>query len=127
LIVQGALEIVFSLLGFMFIAMVQFIPNRDLTAMRPLGIMMAFLSVPAAICGVLRIIAGWSNLHFRRRVLGMTALGVGLLTMITAYCAPTSIALAVYGLIVYLNEPVIAAFALGDRGHTVSEIKNAFP
>jgi hypothetical protein len=47
--------------------------------------------------------------------------------MMTAYCAPTAIALAIYGLIVYVNEPVIAAFQMGSRGKTPAEINAAFP
>jgi hypothetical protein len=32
------------------------------------------------------------------------------------YCAPTSIGVLVYGLIVYFNPAVVAAFELGKRG-----------
>ena len=50
------------------------------------------LAVPAALCGVVRIVAGIYNLRFRRRGLGLVALGLGLLTLATGYCAPTAIA-----------------------------------
>src|SRR5205823_5880308 len=71
---------------------------------------------PAANRGLLRIVAGLFNIRYRRRGLGIAALAVGLVTMMTAYCAPTAIGLAVYGLIVYLNEPVVLAFQMGDSG-----------
>ena len=93
-------------------AIVYLAPDEDLAGMRGLGIFMLFLAIPAVLCGAVRIIAGIFNLRFRRRGLGMVALGLGLLTMITGYCAPTSIALAIYGLIVFVNEPVVAAFEL---------------
>jgi hypothetical protein len=127
LTVQGALEILFGLFGLGFLLLVQVVPDPDLASMRPLGVMLSVLGVPALLCGVLRIVAGYFNFRYRRRALGMMALGLGLMTMITAYCAPTAIALAVYGLIVYLNEPVIAAFEMGDGGRSTAEIHAAFP
>jgi hypothetical protein len=78
------------------------------------------------IIGVLRIVAGAFNYHYRRRALGITALACGLFTLITAYCAPTAIALAIYGLIVYVNEPVIMAFQMGDSGRPRAEIRTAY-
>jgi hypothetical protein len=84
------------------------------------------LSIPGLVVGALRIVAGLFNLRYRRRLLGMTALGLGLMLIFTAYCAPTAIALAVYGLIVYLNEAVIAAFNMGDRGCKPAEIRATF-
>jgi hypothetical protein len=88
--------------------------------------MMAGLSVPAVIASVLRIVAGVYNLRYRRRGLGLAALGIGLLTLVTGYCAPTAIALAIYGLIVYVNEPVVLAFRMGASGRTPAEIRAAF-
>ena len=46
------------------------------------------------------------NLRFRHRKLGMAALGMGLVPGLHRLLRPTSIGLAVYGLIVYLNDPV---------------------
>jgi hypothetical protein len=126
LIVQGTLEIVFSLFGAAFLAFVYLVPDKDLASMRGLGIFMLVLAMPAALCGALRIVAGIFNVRYRRRGLGMVALGLGLLTMITGYCAPSSIALAIYGLIVYVNEPVVAAFELGEQGRKPSEIRAVF-
>jgi hypothetical protein len=52
---------------------------------------------------------------------------VGLIAAFTGLCAPTAIAVAVYGLIVYFNDSAIAAFEMGDRGKTRGEIEAAFP
>jgi uncharacterized membrane protein len=126
LIGQGVLELLFAVLGFGFLALVSFAPQKEFAGMRGLGILMAAVSTPALVSGLLRIVAGIFNLQYRRRVLGIVALAVGLLTMLTAYCAPTSIALAIYGLVVYVNDPVIMAFQMGDSGRPLSEIRSAY-
>ncbi len=46
--------------------------------------------------------------------------------MFTCYCAPTAIALGVYGLITYLNYEVAQAFVMGEAGRTREEILAAF-
>jgi hypothetical protein len=127
LIVQGILELAFGAVCLLFSVAVLLIPDRELANMRGLGIIMAIPAIAALVCGILRIVAGLYNRRFRRRILGMTALGVGLLSLLTGYCALTAIGLAVYGLIVYLNESVIAAFDMGDRGRPRSDIYAAFP
>lgn len=126
LIVQGALEIAFGLFGGAFLALVYLVPDEEFTRLRGLGVFLLILAIPAVACGLLRIVAGIFNLRFRRRSLGMVALGLGLLTLATGYCAPTAIALAIYGLIVYVNEPVVMAFELGDRGQKPTDIRAAF-
>ena len=75
------------------------------------------------IAGGLRIYAGVKNLKYRGRTVGIVAVAFGLITSITGCCAPSSIALAIYGLIVYLNGDVAAAFRLGEQGHSVDEIR----
>ena len=118
LLVQGTLELFFALFGFAFMAMVFFGPEKELAGMRGVAILLGGVSAPALLAGVLRIIAGVFNLRFRRRGLGLAALGLGLLTMITGYCAPSAIALSIYGLIVYLNESVTVAFAMAHKPGT---------
>jgi hypothetical protein len=126
MIAQGILELLFCTLGFGFLSIVYFGPQKDLGAFRGLGILMAAVSAPTLISGLLRIAAGIFNLRYRRRGLGIAALLFGLVTMMTGYCAPTAIALAVYGLVVYFNEPVMMAFRLGDSGRPMSEIRSAY-
>lgn len=78
--------------------------------------------VAALVAAVLHIAAGVQNLRFRGKILGFVALASGLLTLFTCYCLPTAVALGVYGLIVYLNEPVAEAFRMGQAGHTTGDI-----
>lgn len=76
--------------------------------------------------GILRIYAGIQNFRFRGRVLGIVSFCLGLVSMMGCYCTPTSIALLVYGLIVYLNPAVIAAFEMGKQGMTGDAILASF-
>jgi hypothetical protein len=78
------------------------------------------------VIGVLRIVAGIGVLRFRGRVFGMVTLVAGLGVVVSCYCLPTSIALAIYGLIVLLDRPVVTAFELGQQGYSSDEIQTAF-
>jgi len=49
-----------------------------------------------------------------------------LLAVFTFYCAPTSIGLIIYGLIVFFNADVRRAFEMAAQGATTLEILNAF-
>ena len=62
---------------------------------------------------IVQILAGLRNYYYRWRLFGIAALILGLSIGISCECAPTALALAVYGLIVYLNKDVAAAFRLG--------------
>lgn len=126
LIAQGVSEILFGVFCCAFAALVYWGPEEELAGMRGLGVLLAAISVPCLIVGMLRIIAGLFNYRYRRRGLGIIALACGLFAIITGYCAPTAIALAIYGLIVYVNEPVVMAFQMGDSGRPRSEIRTAY-
>jgi len=83
----------------------------------------------AAICllaALLHIWAGIRILGYRGRTLGIIALIVGMASSITCYCAPTAIALGVYGLIVLLNSEVKNAFAMRQQGYSKTQIEDAF-
>jgi hypothetical protein len=84
------------------------------------------LGVVTLIAAGLHIYAGLRNYRFRSRTLGIVALAGGMVTVFTCYCAPTSIALGVYGLITYLNYEVSQAFVMGEAGKTREEILAAF-
>ena len=75
--------------------------------------------------GGLNIVAGIKNLKYRGRTLGITALSLGGLAIFGCYCAPTAIGLLIYGLIIYLNQDVSRAFAMGEQGASPEQIKNA--
>lgn len=66
--------------------------------------------------GGLLIFAGIRNYGFRSWTLGVVALCLGLASMATCYCMPTAVALAIYGLIVYLNASVKRGFELVAKG-----------
>jgi hypothetical protein len=84
------------------------------------------LGVVIGIIGALNLFAGYRNWKFKGRALGIVSLVAGLGTIFTCYCAPTSLALCIYGLIVYLNAPVAAAFRMGEEGYSGDEITMAF-
>ena len=76
--------------------------------------------------GILGIWGGIRIMKFRGYTLGIVALSAGLLAIFGCYCAPTAIALFIYGLIVMLNPPVKQAFEMGEQGRTADEIRNHF-
>jgi hypothetical protein len=141
LIAQGVLEAIaglfYAAMGPMMRAMLQGSMQRattpEGTAQLPPGFAnyMALFYVGGGLLvlgiGVLRIVAGVRNLKYRGRGLGIAALACGVASFLTCYCMPTSLALLIYGLIVYLNTDVARAFEMGERGVSPEEIKAAFP
>jgi hypothetical protein len=127
MIVQGVLELGFGALMLASGAMFLGVREPELAHLQGLAVLCLALSVPGIIGGILHLWAGPANWQFRRRKLGIAALGVGLTAMFTVYCAPTGIALAVYGLIVYLNDSVTVAFEMGEHGKSRADIDRAFP
>lgn len=61
--------------------------------------------------GALQIWAGVRLRSFRSRTLGLVALGAGVMTVLGCYCAPTSIALLIWGAIVLTHDDVRSRFA----------------
>jgi hypothetical protein len=86
------------------------------------GLSLAGLGV--VLVGLLRITAGILNMFYRGRGLGMTTLVIGLLSAVTCFCLPTSVALCAYGFVVYTNKDVRQAFALRANGASVHEIND---
>lgn len=86
----------------------------------------AGLGVVLLIIGTLTAYAGYRNWKFKGRTLGIVAFVAGLGTIFTCYCAPTSLALCIYGMIVYLNAPVATAFRMGEEGFSGDEITMTF-
>jgi hypothetical protein len=85
------------------------------------------MATAALLVAILHITAGVRNCRFRGKVLGIVALSAGAAgTLLTCYCIPTGFALAIYGLIVYLNRSVSEAFRMGESGCSSSEIFNTF-
>jgi len=135
--VQGGLE---CLLGTMLVGMGIFLPimigmDNNNRAFRNNGqagsewVLLAIYGGFGAVvlaAGILRFYAGWQNFKFRKRVVGIVSFCCGLVSMLGCYCAPTAIGMLVYGLIVYLNPAVQAAFVMGEQGLSPDEILNSF-
>ncbi len=75
---------------------------------------------------VLRLIAGFQNYRLKGRRIGMTSIIGGLVSMLTFCCLPTAIGLVVYGLVLFLNPAVKAAFQMVEQGHSVEQVLAAF-
>jgi hypothetical protein len=84
------------------------------------------LGSPVLLAGLLRIYAGIQNYRFRGRILGITSYILGMASIFVCYCAPTGIAVLIYGLIVQLNPAVVAAFEMGKQGMTGDAILASF-
>ncbi len=74
------------------------------------------------ISGLLSLFAGIRNYSFRGRILGIVSLVGGMASILTCYCAPISLALLVYGLIIYSSQDAELAFRWQEgraRGGTI--------
>lgn len=130
MIVQGSLVVLLGIfmavMGFVMPAIMQADPNFANTPNAPpmwiFPTIYGGLGFMLLVVGVLNILAGIRNYRFRSRGLGITAMSMGMAAALTCYCAPTAIGLLIYGLIVYLNPQVAAAFALAQQGYTPDQI-----
>lgn len=91
-----------------------------------LGVVYGGMGLLMMIVGGVTGYSGWRTFQFRSRTLAIVSLCTGLLSVFTCYCAPTGIALMIYGLIVMLNPSVRDGFALGEQGLTADQIDAAF-
>jgi hypothetical protein len=81
------------------------------------------LPAAAALCGLLKVVAGRLNSRYRARSVGMAALLSGPVALGTVACFPTALALTAYGLWVYSHPAVRRAFALRAAGTFPGEIE----
>lgn len=88
-------------------------PKQQLTF--TIGAMVA-LSAVALVGMIAHLIAGFLMVAFRRRIMTMICLSIGFVSMFTVYCSLTMLPIAIYALIVLLNEPVIWAYAELEKG-----------
>lgn len=137
--VQGGLECLMGMfgtgMGIFFVVMIQAERNNPgfgNNNRAPEGMEWVFggvyfvFGIVVLLSGILRIYAGLQNFRYRGRVLGIISFVCGLVSMMGCYCAPTAIGMLVYGLIVYLNPAVQAAFEMGDKGVPADTIVNSF-
>ena len=91
-----------------------------------LSVVYLVLGLAVFASGVLSVFGGVRALKYRGRTLVVVALCANLVPMFTCYCAPTSMGLMIYGLIVLFNADVARAFELGDQGISRDEIAYRF-
>ncbi|HTN76532.1 MAG TPA: hypothetical protein VL096_14835 [Pirellulaceae bacterium] len=138
MIVQGALDIA---MGLMLIVMAVIMPTmmQNDPAFQRAGadgpsqtffmwMMIGYAGIGLVVTAIalLHIYAGWQTFNFKQRNLGMISISLGPLAILTCYCFPTSLALLIYGLIVFLNPSVAEAFRLGKEGRSADEIDALF-
>ncbi|MDZ4848570.1 MAG: hypothetical protein SGI77_04700 [Pirellulaceae bacterium] len=133
-IVLGCLELFMgAVLIFYAVFFTAILPNMKNQSPPPPPEMMFWMSIGFGVGGVivaifslLRILSGITSFRFRGRTLMITSLIGGMITSLTCYCAPFSIGLGVYGLIVMMHPGVIKAYEMGTSGMAASEIKTRF-
>jgi hypothetical protein len=135
--VQGVLEVLMALL---YISMAFFVPammqleraNNPNVRQPPEELFWFMLAVyggmglAVLVAAILRLCAAWSNYKYRGRTLAIVSVVGGMLSMLGCYCAPTAVALLVWGLILMLNPAVKAAFEMGEQGYAPDQILAAF-
>lgn len=80
--------------------------------------MFGIIALTHVVPGLLQLRAGYRLRSFRSRTLGLVALSAGVATVFGCYCAPTSIALLIWGVVVLANRDVIARFAASSGSDT---------
>jgi hypothetical protein len=135
MIVNGALSalmgLLFSALGpFMFVVMNADKrggpPANERAILEIVSIVYLVLGLLVLTAGLLNVIAGIRALHFRGRALAIVALFFNLVPVFTVYCAPTSLGVMIYGLIVFFNADVARAFRMAAEGVPPEEIRARF-
>jgi hypothetical protein len=118
LIVQGAFDLV---IGLALVGVALFVRQGDTAALaarlplEPQAAVIVFAPLFAA-SGVLKIVAGARNYNYRSRLLGILALASCAVSMANCYCAPASLAVLVFGLVVYRHPDSGRAFVMGAQG-----------
>ena len=134
--VQGILELIMG--GFVTAMSVMFFAMKDkIIEEAPPGVDMEFqhkimvggfgtVGGFVLLVAILRIWAAIANYRFKGRILGIVSLLAGLGTAMTVYCAPTSIGIAVYGLVVLFNQEVAEAFEMRKTAKSADEVLQHF-
>jgi hypothetical protein len=87
---------------------------------------MSLAGLAVSFNGALRVLAGALSVFFRARAFGISTLIIGLLSTVTCLCLPTSVALCIYGLRVYLSQDVRRAYAMRAHGASVDDVVRAW-
>jgi len=131
MIVHGCLLVLMGIFHVLSMAMVALVmqnadvSNRDeLLASGVLGMTAGWMLLVAAlhaVPGVLQVVAGVKVRRQRGRVVAFIALGSAMTSVLGCYCAPTSIALLIWGLVVLMSEGVPEVFEAADVGSATSQ------
>lgn len=129
--VQGGLVCAVGLLlvgvGFMFPFLLEMQAQQPGAVPPPGGVEILMLAVYAGmgmlllVVGGLTIYSGIRVYRFQSRVMAMVMLGAGFLTIMSCYCLPTAIALAIFGFIVLTKTPVIHAFRIAEGSRMTAD------
>jgi hypothetical protein len=135
MIVNGALA---SLIGLLLSAVGPFLfvvvnadkrggpPPDERALLGILSVVYLALGLLVLTAGLLNVIAGARALRFRGRTFAIVALFFNLVPIFTVYCAPTSLGVMIYGLIVFFNADVARAFRMAAEGVSPEEIRARF-
>jgi hypothetical protein len=82
------------------------------------------LGAGCAISGLINIAGGIAALRFRSRTFVIVALFFNVAALPTCWCAPTSLGILIWGLVVMFQKDVADAFKLGAAGYAAQEIRD---
>ena len=85
-----------------------------------------FVGAVVLLFSVLRIMTGVLCFWFKNRKLLLVSLIGGLVTALSCYCAPFSIGIGVYGLVVMFDSSVKQAYQLAAEGVSAEDIRGRF-
>lgn len=91
-----------------------------------MGIGFGVLGALVFVFSILRIVSGIRSFWFVGRTMMMISLIGGMVTALTCYCAPFSLGVGIYGLIVMLNPAVVQAFKMASEGVSAEQIRAHF-
>ena len=101
-------------------------PNPADPPLEIIGAIAIGIGVFILIISVLHFVAGIRALKYRGRRFIIVTWFLGLIASLTMYCAPTSIGLAIWGLIVFFNPAVKSAFDMVENGMDKKEVERQF-
>lgn len=132
-IVMGCMELFLGALLVFYAFLFSFVMPNQPGAQAPPPQVMFWVSVGLAIVAAvvlflatLRIIAGIYSFWFRGRIIMFISLIAGFLTSLTFYCAPFSVGLGIYGLIVMMHPGVRKAYEMAKQGMVAGQIRDEF-
>lgn len=101
--------------------------NRtDETMLMVIAAIYLILGLTVLLSSILTLVAGIRALKFRGRTMAIVALFSNIIPVFTFYCAPTSLGVMIYGLIVMFNRDVAQAFEMADKGMSPRDIQDEF-